>query len=59
MFGKYLSIFNDYSAILNSFWVIKNMEIENVVKIEIENKLPDKPNTWLMCCPRCRIMPIA
>lgn len=35
------------------------MEIENVVKIEIENKLPDKPTTLLMCCPRCRIMPIA
>lgn len=63
MLGKYSDIFNDYSAILKSYWVIKNIEIENVVKIEIENKLPDtlvKPTTLLIiCCPCCRIMPVA
>lgn len=63
MLGKYLGSFNDYSAILKSYWVIKNIEIENVVKIEIENKLPGtlvKPTTLvIICCPRCRIMPVA
>lgn len=41
---------------VNSYRVLKNIEIENIVKIEIENKLPDilvKPITLLITCHPC------
>lgn len=36
MLEKYLSTFNGCSVMFNSYWVLKNVKIENTIKIEIE-----------------------